>query len=178
MLHVHQLARYAVRQLCDISFSLRSISYLIREICWLKINQFPCQVIKKLMKGLTIDDTDNWGDLVCHKRAVVLITHNFHFLLSKEYSIWMRLLHSSEQKKYNLERRFRYMPKGKSANSSAGINWCTIFLLTVDYMVVASKHPPFEKRVAHTSSYVMLSKLIRSPKIELSKKLDSVLTIF
>ena len=98
MLHVHQLARYAVRQLCDISFSLRSISYLIREICWLKINQFPCQVIKKLMKGLTIDDTDNWGDLVCHKRAVVLITHNFHFLLSKEYSIWMRLLHSSEQK--------------------------------------------------------------------------------
>ena len=70
MLHVHQLARYAVRQLCDISFSLRSISYLIREICWLKINQFPCQVIKKLMKGLTIDDTDNW-DLVCHKRAVL-----------------------------------------------------------------------------------------------------------
>ena len=61
------------RQLCDISFSLRSISYLIREICWLKINQFPCQVIKKLMKGLTIDDTDNWGDLVCHKRAVVLL---------------------------------------------------------------------------------------------------------
>ena len=73
MLHVHQLARYAVRQLCDISFSLRSISYLIREICWLKINQFPCQVIKKLMKGLTIDDTDNWGDLVCHKRAAVLL---------------------------------------------------------------------------------------------------------
>ena len=57
----------------------------------------------------------------------------------------------------------------KSANSSAGINWCTIFLLTVDYMVVASKHPPFEKRVAHTSSYVMQSKLIRSPKIWLSK---------
>ena len=41
------------------------------------------------MKGLTIDDTDNWGDLVCHKRAVVLlITHNFHFLLSKEYIVY------------------------------------------------------------------------------------------
>ena len=100
MLHVHQLARYAVRQLCDISFSLRSISYLIREICWLKINQFPCQVIKKLMKGLTIDDTDNWGDLVCHKRAVVLlITQLSLSIIKRVYSIWMRLLvHSSKQK--------------------------------------------------------------------------------
>ena len=30
------------------------------------------------------------------------------------------------------------------------------YSLTVDYMVVASKHPPFEKRVAHTSSYVIV----------------------
>ena len=113
MLHVHQLARYAVRQLCDISFSLRSISYLIREICWLKINQFPCQVIKKLMKGLTIDDTDNWGDLVCHKRAVVLITQLSLSIIKRVYSIWMRLLvHSSEQKQCNLERRFRYAERG------------------------------------------------------------------
>ena len=47
----------------------------------LKINQFPCHVIKKLMKGLTtIDDTDNW--VVCHKRDR---EQNFHFLLSKEW---------------------------------------------------------------------------------------------